>query len=144
MSLRPWILLPLPFAATVHAAEPGPAPEAVLWADERILSVSGGISRGAYQAGQLYVLTSWLRQQPVVNAEDPPHVVFSGSSAGSINALLGALSLSSLPPLEPGMWDAPETSAFFRTWVPLGFDQMTWNTTTPKRAPLGPRAGRST
>ena len=123
MSRRPWILLPLPIAPTVQAAEPGPAPEAVLWADERILSVSGGISRGAYQAGQLYVLTSWLRQQPPPDSGTKPHVVFSGSSAGSINALLGALSLSSLPPLEPGMWDAPETSAFFRTWVPLGFDQ---------------------
>jgi|GEM_PF-5146222 len=122
MSVRTSILLPLLWAKTVQAAEPTPPTPAVFWADERILSVSGGISRGAYQAGQLYVLTSWLRQQPVVDANDPPHVVFSGSSAGSINALLGALTLSSLPPLKHGQWEAPEASAFFRTWVPLGFD----------------------
>jgi hypothetical protein len=123
MSVRTSILLPLLWAKTVQAAEPTPPIPAVFWADERILSVSGGISRGAYQAGQLYVLTSWLRQQPAPPPQgEPPHVVFSGSSAGSINALLGALTLSSLPPLEPGQWEAPEESAFFRTWVPLGFD----------------------
>jgi len=50
----------------------------------RALCLSGGGNKGAYQAGSLYALSHQLKDQ--LGAEDIQYDVFSGVSAGSINA----------------------------------------------------------
>ncbi len=97
-------------APSAHAA---PAPVAVV--------VSGGISQGAYLAGQMYALTEYLksaaRESGWSAPEDFPPLVVTGASAGSISATLlaaelGARGLDAQP--------VPEDSLYFRVWVPMG------------------------
>ena len=96
-----------------------------------IVVASGGISKGAYQAGQLYVLVEMLRRAQrevraqvaaegrVPTAEEMPwnRLVLVGASAGSVNALLAGIELGTRGIEERA---DPEASLFFRTWVPLG------------------------
>jgi len=97
------------------ASAPGPArgPVAVV--------VSGGISQGAYLAGQMYALVEHLkaagRAEGWQAPQDFPSLVVTGASAGSISAVLVAAELG-LRGLEPQ--PSPEDSLFFRAWVPLG------------------------
>jgi len=83
--------------------------------------VSGGISQGAYLAGQMYALVEHLkgagRAQGWTRPEDFPPLVLTGASAGSISAVLMAAELG-LHGLEPQ--PSPEASLFFRAWVPMG------------------------
>src|SRR5688572_10673391 len=76
-----------------------------------VIVVSGGISRGSYLAGQLYVFQEELRTAP-----EPPRLVLAGSSAGTVSAVVVALELHAhgMAPI------APERSALFRTWISLG------------------------
>ncbi len=93
--------------AAVALAQPaGPPPLALV--------VSGGVSLGSYQAGYLYYLNEAVRRPPA--AVDP--VLLTGTSAGSINALLMAMA-SCQPPVPD-----PRDSLFYRTWIPIGFDQL--------------------
>lgn len=107
-------------------------PPVVARDSDLILVISGGVSRGAYQAGQMYVFTSWLRElqaagRPEDCGEDDPSprcdwpgrgITVAGASAGSMNAVLTSLELAapSGPP-----WGLPERSLPFRAWIPLGF-----------------------
>src|SRR5688572_11771118 len=51
------------------------------------LTVSGGVSLGAYEAGYLYYLSETIK----LNPERTRLAVATGASAGSINALLAAI-----------------------------------------------------
>ncbi|NJK88515.1 MAG: patatin-like phospholipase family protein [Myxococcales bacterium] len=76
--------------------------------------VSGGVSLGSYQAGFLYLVGEAYRhdgrpwQVPLV----------TGASAGSANGFISALA-ACLPP-EPD----PTRSLGWRTWVPVGFEEL--------------------
>ena len=79
-----------------------------------MLTVSGGVSLGAYEGGFLYYL---LR---VMQASGLPMRVrlAAGTSAGSVNSLLALLySCGGLP-------EQPEDSLFYQTWMPLGIDML--------------------
>ena len=114
---------PAPTPTSASTPEPTPwgvvpAPRAEESGGRAALGVtlSGAISLGSYQAGQAYAFTRALAGQ---NRRAPggQNLVVTGSSAGSINALLVSMSLST------GLVDvAPHRSPFFRTWIPIGFN----------------------
>lgn len=76
------------------------------------LTVSGGVSLGAYEAGFLYYLSEVARLPGNQKAIDL-HLV-TGASAGNINALLTILALCGRP--EPN----PQRSVFWKTWIGIG------------------------
>lgn len=82
------------------------------------LVVSGGISLGAYQAGFISTLVrfwSVARRDGGADLGDPTPRVWTGASAGAVNALLGGLA-SCDPAFEKARW-APEESLFWTVWV---------------------------
>jgi predicted acylesterase/phospholipase RssA len=78
------------------------------------LTVSGGVSLGAFEAGYLYYLFETLKLNP--GLAEPR--IFTGASAGSANALLSLL--ASCTGREP----RPDHSLFYRTWIPVGLKQL--------------------
>ena len=78
------------------------------------LTVSGGVSLGAYEAGFLYYHLRMLQQLPrAVQLKGA-----TGASAGSLNALLALLQMcrqEDLPPHE---------SLFWRAWIPVGLNTL--------------------
>lgn len=78
------------------------------------LTISGGVSLGAYEAGLLHYALAWL------DANQRPFEVrlATGTSAGSINALLAVLTHCGSG--ETRLFD----SLFWKTWIPLGFDEL--------------------
>ncbi len=76
----------------------------------------GGASLGSFEAGALYELTEIARLTPsFVDTR-----VLAGTSAGSINGLVSALTLfgAYAPAVDP------EHSLFYRTWIPIGTKGM--------------------
>ncbi|MCB9745582.1 MAG: patatin-like phospholipase family protein [Alphaproteobacteria bacterium] len=96
------------------------APE--LRPEQRIVVVSGGISRGSYQAGQLWAVLEYLKREARYREAQglpPTELTLVGASAGSINAMIAAAAV-----LMESVWpvDRPlERSPFYRAWVPEGF-----------------------
>ncbi|MBM7116552.1 patatin-like phospholipase family protein [Archangium primigenium] len=83
-----------------------------------VLVVSGGVSLGAYQAGVLSTLVrfwSVARREGHGRIGDPMPRVWTGASAGAVNALLGGLASCDLA-FEAPEW-SPEKSLFWRVWV---------------------------
>lgn len=99
-------------ASVVSSAHAEAPPTAVPLA----VVVRGGASLGSFEAGALYALTEIARLDPTL--VDPR--VLAGTSAGSINGLVSALTLfgTSAAPTEP------ERSLFYRTWIPIGTKGM--------------------
>jgi len=78
------------------------------------LTVSGGVSLGAYEAGFLYYAVETLKANPA-----RVHLVLAtGASAGGTNALLSAVSSCEKPAA------SPQDNAFWTTWVPIGLDDL--------------------
>ncbi|MCK6519976.1 patatin-like phospholipase family protein [Myxococcota bacterium] len=113
---------PLFTALSLSLAYGAPPADAPPPEEARVVVVSGAISRGSYQAGQLFMLMDHLKREHVarVDAGEPPtRLVAVGASAGSINGLISTVDVL----VEP-LWDparAPEDSLYFRAWVPEGF-----------------------
>lgn len=109
------------------------AVEAVGRVDHRTaLTIAGGVSLGAYQAGFLYYYTRFLqeyaaRYDVTVEKRGSPLAIVTGASAGSINGFLSALTVCSSPIEEP------EKSPFWMVWKNVGIGRL--------RA--GPGTGRS-
>jgi hypothetical protein len=93
------------------------------------LTVAGGVSLGAYQAGFLYYYTRFLQEYALVYDQartkarrDPGPLaalqVVTGASAGSINALLSALTACSEPVNEP------KHSPFWDVWMNVGVAEL--------------------
>ena len=94
-------------AASPAAAAPAPRPTAAS------ITVSGGVSLGAYEAGFLfYALTAAQRDRNVELR------LLTGASAGSLNALLAVLAACGTD------GRSPAGSVFWNTWIPVGFEQM--------------------
>lgn len=83
------------------------------------LVVSGGVSLGSYIGGFTYYLTLARQQRFAVSPDSKPAWdLTSGTSAGAINAVLGAVAGCSAPE-----WD-PQQSLFYRVWIPVGLDTL--------------------
>ncbi|HKP58057.1 MAG TPA: hypothetical protein VJV78_15100 [Polyangiales bacterium] len=84
--------------------------------DPRVLSitVSGGVSLGAFEAGVLYFLSEAIkRSEGAVDLR-----IATGASAGSANALISLLDSCS------ARVDDPTQSLGFQTWIPVGLQQL--------------------
>lgn len=78
------------------------------------MTISGGVSLGAYEAGYLYYVLAAERANPGTARV----FIATGASAGSVNALLTLQ--ASCAPITPD----PHRSLFHRVWVPMGLDQL--------------------
>ena len=83
-------------------------------ADVLSLTVSGGVSLGAYEAGTIYMLAEALRRSPGATKLR----VASGASAGSANALVVATEACD------GSVSKPNTSIGYQIWVNVGLDDL--------------------
>jgi Patatin-like phospholipase len=75
----------------------------------------GGSSLGAYEGGYNYYLTEWLKK----NQKKFEVKIITGTSAGSINALLDFVTLADSTPI-----GTPENSIFYIAWSRIGFDRI--------------------
>ncbi|WP_043711314.1 patatin-like phospholipase family protein [Corallococcus macrosporus] len=102
------------------------------------LVVSGGISLGAYQAGFISTLVRFwsVAQREGARADlgNPAPRVWTGASAGAVNALLGGLASCDTAFSQP-RW-SPEQSLFWTVWI----DQLDLERLLPKE-PTGPNQG---
>jgi predicted acylesterase/phospholipase RssA len=85
------------------------------------LTVSGGVSLGAYEAGFLTYAIAEVQQEERSNLG-----LVTGASAGSMNALLAVLVACG----GHGPTSNPAESLFWQSWVPVGFDQLSSETPT--------------
>ncbi|MCU0655635.1 MAG: patatin-like phospholipase family protein [Polyangiaceae bacterium] len=93
-----------------------PAPPTLRHAPFVGLTVSGGVSLGAYEAGYLYYLTEVAKipqNRPAIDVK-----LVTGASAGNINALFTILALCSKP--QPN----PQRSVFWDTWIRIGAREL--------------------
>ncbi len=95
-----------------RAEEPGAGGDA---ASAISLTISGGVSLGAYEAGFLAYAIAAVQRDPATELR-----LLTGASAGSLNALLALLVACRMD--DPGSSSA---AIFWDTWIPVGFDQLT-------------------
>jgi predicted acylesterase/phospholipase RssA len=88
------------------------------------VTVAGGVSLGAYEAGLAYYAVETLRTNPGVAQVK----IATGASAGSVNGLL--ILLQSCGPPGPD----PRQSLFWKAWIPLGLAQLTQSRETDPTA----------
>ncbi|MDF1562923.1 MAG: patatin-like phospholipase family protein [Deltaproteobacteria bacterium] len=128
-------------------AEPGPLPEAAAEAEAEAeaeaglvpgpepalrfaLAISGGASKGAYEAGLTWGLLELLARTSGEAGVDGGRLrtfrpaSFSGASAGAINTLLAGLSWCSLPEEEGGLPDRLTDNVFRDAWIPPDLNRM--------------------
>lgn len=90
-----------------------------------ILTISGGVSQGAYQAGANWMIVEYFRsqtmEQPGLRSGGDPFrlEVVTGASAGNINSIFTAIEWCR--PFAPS---DPESSLFYRMWVGSGIEQL--------------------
>jgi len=108
-----WAQAQSPATTPVQSLPATPAPTRP---DALALTVSGGVSLGAYQAGYLYFAIETMRRFP----GPPPLRLVTGASAGSINALIALLSSCRPPGADPD----PDQSLFWHSWIDLGFHEL--------------------
>lgn len=77
------------------------------------LTISGGGTKGAYMGGHLY----YMAQANRLDGRFTP-LVFTGASAGAINALIGALSACGPAELNP------RKSLYWEAWTSIGFREL--------------------
>jgi hypothetical protein len=110
-----------------RAADSGPASlaKASREAEPLALTISGGVSLGAYEAGLSWALVQYLKTSRAMALKDPelrhPELVAaSGASAGSINSLLAALTWCA----SPNSKETIDDNLFLSTWQQVGFDAL--------------------
>ena len=108
------------------------------------LTIEGGGSLGAYEAGMSWALIEAFRQRRLLDSGSTSGiargntrtlallprldlVTSAGASAGSINALLASIAWCSAAAAQP-----PESSAFWRAWMPSGVTQLLPEPRTPE------------
>jgi len=110
------LALAAPAAAVELSAAPLPPrpPGGAVPPEPMALTVSGGVSLGAWEAGFLHYAVGVIR-------ENPGHTqlrLVTGASAGAANSLMAVVA-------EYGeAAPTPDASIFGRTWIPLGLDQL--------------------
>lgn len=80
------------------------------------LTISGGVSLGAYEAGQLHYMTEALKANPRLGRLQ----LVTGASAGSTNGVMAILAACAPAPRPLG----PARGLFWKTWIPLGLDDL--------------------
>src|SRR5262245_44903224 len=113
-------------AAPVRVADHRGGPEGVLPAapaegtgasPSYVLTVSGGISLGSYEAGLTWAMVRYLKLAP--DAVDHGRLVAaSGASAGNINAFLAATTWCQDEGTDRA--ETPEDNLFWKAWIPVG------------------------
>ena len=122
-----WVSVAAAAAGTVPAT--GAAGPQLLTSHVRpqlAMSVSGGASLGAYEAGFLYYSLEVGKRGLGFDAR-----MMAGASAGSLNSFLALLSACGPPT------DRPEDSLFWRTWIPLGVKELFATSPAGDESPLG-------
>ncbi|QSQ14434.1 patatin-like phospholipase family protein [Myxococcus landrumensis] len=106
------------------------SPPAPRWRESEpfALTISGGVSLGAYEAGLSWALVRYLREiekdaQANLSERHPRLVTVTGASAGSINALLVALAWCAKENPQ-GRINTVDNNDFRDTWAPVGFDTL--------------------
>jgi predicted acylesterase/phospholipase RssA len=82
------------------------------------LTISGGVSLGNYEAGLTWTIAQYLRR----SSRDLELAAVTGSSAGSVNALLAAAQWC-----EDGSEtrdDHPDSNLFHEVWTPVGVEEL--------------------
>ncbi|MEM8606597.1 MAG: patatin-like phospholipase family protein [Myxococcota bacterium] len=93
---------------------PSPSEDAPPGGREVALTISGGVSLGAYEAGYLYLTTQSMRHsRGRYNLR-----LVAGASAGSVNSVLAAMSFCRADN------DDPTKDLGWSLWTGLGFDQL--------------------
>src|SRR5262249_29497904 len=78
------------------------------------ITISGGVSLGAYEAGLVYYTVETLRMNP---AAATPRIT-TGASAGSVNGFMTILQSCGAPVPHP------TTSLLWNAWIPLGLEKL--------------------
>jgi predicted acylesterase/phospholipase RssA len=86
------------------------------------LTISGGVSLGAYEGGLTWTLVNYLRSSGADKLGSLNLAGVTGASAGSINALLAAAFWCQHPD-EKGD-SSLDDNLFRETWLPVGLDQL--------------------
>jgi hypothetical protein len=95
--------------------------------DPIVLTISGGVSLGAYQAGFNWTLVRFMKMAELLGGVEkfplrPELVAVAGTSAGSINALLSAAVWCEK---SDDLQDSSVDKNLLRdTWLPIGLDQL--------------------
>lgn len=119
----PTPVVPPPPAVSLVAGVPNPR-ELKPYA----LTVSGGVSLGAYEAGLNWVILRYLRSQRSGSPEQDLSLqptalaAVTGASAGNINALLSAISWCQKEELSEA--ERVDRNLFWDTWIPVGLDAL--------------------
>ena len=88
-----------------------------------VLTISGGVSQGAYEAGLNWVLVELIKgtdKKPEMGLKPKKLIGVTGSSAGSINALLSMLTYCDGD--ENGENSKVTENLFWKAWIPIGLD----------------------
>lgn len=107
------------------------APELIAQQTQRtqpmVLAVSGGVSRGAYQAGVNWALIETFRRTRddasfTAKTGMPPMTlaVSTGASAGNVNTVLSAIEACA----PAAQAQNPESSLFWQIWMPTGIEEL--------------------
>lgn len=117
-------LLPLLFVVRGAAAQSLVAPRDTQHISA-LLTISGGISLGSYEAGvnwallEMFKLTARASLRRAWNLPRYELTAMAGASAGNINGFLAAIDWCRTTEPTP-----PEQSLFWKIWVRTGFDQL--------------------
>jgi len=94
------------------------------------LAISGGASKGAYEAGinwgVLKILTNFSGSDPILGGEYRPFeaVSFAGASAGGINSILSGITWCARPEKEGGLANSIENNLFRDVWLNLDVNRL--------------------
>ena len=106
------------------------------------LAISGGASKGAYEAGlnwgALVIIREFGGEDPVLGGDYRPFkaVSFTGASAGGINSLLSGMSWCMRPEKEGGLPNAINDNLFREVWLNLDINHLLpASATSPYYAP---------
>jgi hypothetical protein len=102
------------------------------------LTLSGGVSLGAYEAGINWALLKYLRSMAERDASVdgkvlPDVVAITGASAGAINTLMSAISWcvdpekvrsTDIATRHPELTNAVSKNLFFQSWIPIGKQEL--------------------
>lgn len=95
--------------------------------DPIVLTISGGVSLGAYEAGFDWTLVRFMKMAELLGGVQkfplrPELVAVAGTSAGSINALLSAAVWCET--LDDTQDSSVDNNLLRDTWLPIGLDQL--------------------
>ena len=98
--------------------------------DRYVLTISGGISLGAYEAGLNWALVRYLKLHApgarlpgaAIPSAQAELVGVTGASAGNINALLTAIAWCQRPEFDKA--ETPEANLFWDAWTTIGLEHL--------------------